>query len=248
MILRRFMKHVDEQNWFAVGLDVLVVFTGIFVGLQVSDWNQDQKNKDLEQVYLERLALDFSQNVGTLKRLEGLHAGLRQDVNKVASFLALDEWNDEAHDVIKKQRLMWGALPFADLQTGAWDELVSSGRLVLIQSDDLRSKLQQAYASNKAAAIQFGKLHDDIGVSNRHFNDFMSLRKAEDGELFLTPDFKPVFGKEDVIKDLLLTASIQARAMRIRGAQAEFSKEVLEQLECYLQSEKCGSDEVATSE
>ena len=25
MILRRFMKHVTAQNWFAVGLDVIVV-------------------------------------------------------------------------------------------------------------------------------------------------------------------------------------------------------------------------------
>lgn len=25
MILRRFMKHFSDQNWFAVGLDVLVI-------------------------------------------------------------------------------------------------------------------------------------------------------------------------------------------------------------------------------
>ena len=31
MILRRFMIHVSEQNRFAVGLDVLVVITGIFL-------------------------------------------------------------------------------------------------------------------------------------------------------------------------------------------------------------------------
>lgn len=31
MILRRFMKHVNEQNWLAVGLHVVVV--GIFLGI-----------------------------------------------------------------------------------------------------------------------------------------------------------------------------------------------------------------------
>lgn len=36
MILRRFMKHVTDQNWIAVVLDVLVVITGIFLGMQVS--------------------------------------------------------------------------------------------------------------------------------------------------------------------------------------------------------------------
>ena len=30
MLLRRFSKHVSDQNWFAVGLDVIVVVVGIF--------------------------------------------------------------------------------------------------------------------------------------------------------------------------------------------------------------------------
>jgi len=32
------MQHVKEQNWFAVGLDVIVVIVGIFLGLQVQEW------------------------------------------------------------------------------------------------------------------------------------------------------------------------------------------------------------------
>ena len=31
MILRPFMKHVNEQNWLVLGLDVVVV--GIFLGI-----------------------------------------------------------------------------------------------------------------------------------------------------------------------------------------------------------------------
>lgn len=43
MILRRFMKHVTDQNWFAVGLDVIVVITGIFLGMQVTERNEERK-------------------------------------------------------------------------------------------------------------------------------------------------------------------------------------------------------------
>jgi len=35
MLLRRITKHVKDQNWFAVGLDSLIVVDGVFVGLQV---------------------------------------------------------------------------------------------------------------------------------------------------------------------------------------------------------------------
>ena len=55
MILRRFIQHVKEQNWFAVGLDVIVVIVGIFLGLQVQAWYEDQKTQAQERAYLLRL-------------------------------------------------------------------------------------------------------------------------------------------------------------------------------------------------
>ena len=66
MLLRRFTQHIRGQNWFAVGLDVLVVIVGIFVGLQVTDW-QDEGNKRVEErVYLERLQKDVSMTIKLL--------------------------------------------------------------------------------------------------------------------------------------------------------------------------------------
>lgn len=55
MILRKFMKHVTEQNWYAVGLDVLVVITGIFLGLQVTEWNDQRKQHEEGLYHLETL-------------------------------------------------------------------------------------------------------------------------------------------------------------------------------------------------
>ena len=37
MLLRRFSKHVTDQNWFAVGLDVLVVIIGVYIGIYIGD-------------------------------------------------------------------------------------------------------------------------------------------------------------------------------------------------------------------
>ena len=45
MILQRFSKHLSEQNWFAVVLEVLVVITGIFLGMQTTEWNELQSTK-----------------------------------------------------------------------------------------------------------------------------------------------------------------------------------------------------------
>ena len=43
------MKYVTDQNWFAVGLDGLVVITGIFLGMLVTEWNE--RRKDEEDVF-----------------------------------------------------------------------------------------------------------------------------------------------------------------------------------------------------
>ena len=63
MILRRFMKHTSEQNWFAVGLDVIVVIVGIFLGMQVSEWNDQRKQHQVELKYLQRLHTDLTKQV-----------------------------------------------------------------------------------------------------------------------------------------------------------------------------------------
>ena len=42
MILRRITQHVKEQNWFAVGLDFIIVVAGILIAFQITNWNEDQ--------------------------------------------------------------------------------------------------------------------------------------------------------------------------------------------------------------
>lgn len=42
MILRRIAEHLKTQNWTAVGLDLAIVIVGVFIGTQVSNWNQSR--------------------------------------------------------------------------------------------------------------------------------------------------------------------------------------------------------------
>ncbi len=58
MILNRLAEAVAKQNWFVVFIEVLVLVIGIFIGLQVDDWNQARKDKIDEQQFLQRLHKD----------------------------------------------------------------------------------------------------------------------------------------------------------------------------------------------
>ena len=55
MILRRVINHFRKQEWTAIALDFLIVVVGVFVGLQVSNWNVERQNRDLALGYMERL-------------------------------------------------------------------------------------------------------------------------------------------------------------------------------------------------
>jgi hypothetical protein len=58
MLLRRFIEHVKDQNWSAVGLDFVIVVLGVFIGIQVSNWNDARRDSALARNYLERLTVD----------------------------------------------------------------------------------------------------------------------------------------------------------------------------------------------
>ena len=55
MILRSVTKHVRDQNWFAVGLDFLIVVIGVFIGIQVANWNTERQLAAQERAYLAQL-------------------------------------------------------------------------------------------------------------------------------------------------------------------------------------------------
>ncbi len=59
MLLRRFMDHVNKQNWFAVGLDLVIVVLGVFIGIQVANWNEELADRKREQQILRNIADDI---------------------------------------------------------------------------------------------------------------------------------------------------------------------------------------------
>ncbi len=40
MILRRLTQHIKDQNWFAVGLDFVIVVVGILLAFQITSWSE----------------------------------------------------------------------------------------------------------------------------------------------------------------------------------------------------------------
>jgi hypothetical protein len=61
MVIRRIREHVGAHDWFAVLVDVGIVVLGVFIGTQVSNWNEDRLDSARAANLRERLIdeLDF---------------------------------------------------------------------------------------------------------------------------------------------------------------------------------------------
>ena len=59
MLLRRITEHVKAQNWFAVGIDFVIVVIGVFIGIQVANWNDARSDRQREAQILRDIATDI---------------------------------------------------------------------------------------------------------------------------------------------------------------------------------------------
>ncbi|MEO8974521.1 MAG: hypothetical protein ABI552_01990 [Casimicrobiaceae bacterium] len=48
MILRRLSQSLKEQNWTAIWIEFVLVVAGVFVGIQVANWNGELRDHQRE--------------------------------------------------------------------------------------------------------------------------------------------------------------------------------------------------------
>ncbi|MEE4160901.1 MAG: hypothetical protein V2I25_00240 [Woeseiaceae bacterium] len=63
MLLRRIIEHVRAQNWTAIVLDFVIVVVGVFIGIEVSNWNESLAFERRERALLVELRGEVAQNM-----------------------------------------------------------------------------------------------------------------------------------------------------------------------------------------
>ena len=60
MILRRLSQSLKEQNWTAIVIEFILLVSGVFLGIQVANWNAERVDNERAQAYLERIRDDIN--------------------------------------------------------------------------------------------------------------------------------------------------------------------------------------------
>lgn len=148
MILRRFTQHVTDQNWFAVWIDLLVVVIGIFLGLQVTDWNEARQERVTESQYIARLLKTTDENIALLEQHKTLNLALAGNQKRLLAYLSKDIITEEESTFIKQNMSLVVLWRNVDLNTGFVESLLNSGEWRIIKNP----KLQELLPGVKAEA------------------------------------------------------------------------------------------------
>ncbi len=144
MILRSITEHVKAQNWFAVGLDFLIVVIGVFIGIQVSNWNEVRQARSEERAMFIRLISEAEQFSKALLEHSRLHLrNVDQTISLIAQLEDPAECADFNNDERKKALLGVGDFPGLRSSLTTAKELASSGRLPLLQSEVMRDAVRE---------------------------------------------------------------------------------------------------------
>ena len=170
MILRRFIKHVRNQEWTAVFLDFIIVVMGIFVGLQVTNWSASRADRALEHEYLERLLTDVQLSIDRTSSTRGFMVDHRKKAKLILDSLLVCELAPENRDDFALGLSRLGRLVPSAYILGTLDEMQSSGKFTILRNTELKDSLNALRASAQNEQSLILSIAARVGPSMAHMD------------------------------------------------------------------------------
>ncbi|MBS0212627.1 MAG: hypothetical protein JSR26_05515 [Proteobacteria bacterium] len=149
--LHAIVHRLRHHDWFTVIVEVLIVFVGVYFGLQVSNWNQERQDTARGRDYLQRFHVELGKEAALLDNMIdfGGHVG-----GYGAVAIAYAENGTLYQNSPWKTLLAYYQAsqiqPFRQPGT-TFDELRSSGELRLIRDAGLRARISEHYDQGSAS-------------------------------------------------------------------------------------------------
>ena len=143
MILRRVVENLKLQHWTAIGIELVIVILGVFIGMQVSNWNQERATDQQAAVFTAHLKEDLREEDWGYQMMIQYHREVLANAERTVGALdGTSPMSDEALLVSAfratqyKQKLR---------RRATYDELISTGTIGLIRDRALRDTAMRVY-------------------------------------------------------------------------------------------------------
>ena len=194
MLLRRVIEHVKSQSWVAVGIDFIIVVVGVFIGIQVSNWNGEIENQRIAAGYVERLKSDVQLEINALNRYSDYISITRE--YSAAALNAYEQQSDQL-DVgflvaLYQASQAINAVP----QRSTYDELLATGRIIHIRSEKLRAAVGNHYGLFAGRTVTFEDRSDYRQMVRQYMDHSVQIAVRENcGDQFGFADDKVAYLK-----------------------------------------------------
>ena len=146
MILRRLATSIRKQDWFTVLIETLIVVLGVFLGIQLGNWNEARQEFLKSQSFTARLLDDLRVEYEYAQAVQAYANDARANALTVLAGL-------EGAQPVGDRELLIAAYRASQFQwyerrSAAFDELLSSGELALISNGVLRETAVRYYSNS----------------------------------------------------------------------------------------------------
>jgi len=172
MIFRRIKTHIAMENWFAVFIDFCIVVVGVFMGLQVANWNAARVDRADEKIFLNALHQDIVEAERISKRILNMRiASFNNLENAVDILFERTPWrelgNEECNAIGNSHiaGIIWTDLPSLSGLRDAGrtgiirDDTLLQNLAILMQRQDAMDKIIEAV---KVVTVDLPRAHPDL--------------------------------------------------------------------------------------
>jgi len=211
MILRRVIEHVKAQNWTAVALDFVIVVMGVFMGIQVSNWNETRKSRAVAETFLARIADDLSVIETSME--SNLVMASWVEAHMIDAIDALSSDNIPATAEFLLDTYISGYKPTGIVADQSLQELMSSDTFDQVSDATVRERLKRFSLIARNAEEEFAEQtdyqsayrrampHRVISLLRTHCGDAGAGRTLEGVTRFVIPDTCPPALSDEQIEE-----------------------------------------------
>ncbi len=146
MIFRRFLQRFQHQPWGSIATELAIVIIGVFIGMQVSNWNEERETAQKASVFSARLTNDLRREAWAYESLINYSHQTNANQRRVLDAMAGDSELSDEQFVISAYR----ATQYKDYNRyrATYDELVSTGNIGLVADRTLREAAVALFTTN----------------------------------------------------------------------------------------------------
>jgi Family of unknown function (DUF6090) len=213
-------RKFREYFLYALG-EIFLIVIGILIALQINNWNEDKKERKLEDEYLQKIGLNIEEDINKYNQIITAQQTYRSGID---SFLQIirNPFKYETADLDKYYSHLWRFERFTS-NNGALNNLISSGKINIIQNEDLLNEILTYY---RTIDEQTRSVDEAISVYSRNqigpyfmYFDFMNTK-------VLTTEYRKRKQLLEYHKDPIMENLISARLLMMDIQKSYYNKQI----------------------